>query len=60
MSNFFLRGYVVRDKAGDSYDMVFTGINLNRSWKSDEEWVGDYIATYAGIELSGNPSGLTG
>ncbi|HCO85777.1 MAG TPA: hypothetical protein DIT95_19910, partial [Arenibacter sp.] len=57
--NFFLRGYVVGDKAGDSYDMVFTGININRSWKSDEDWFGDYIATYAGIELSGNPSGLT-
>ena len=57
--NFFLRGYVVGDKAGDSYDMVFTGININRAWKSDEDWFGDYIATYAGIELSGNPSGLT-
>jgi outer membrane receptor protein involved in Fe transport len=57
--NFFVRGYVVGDKAGDSYDMVFTGININRSWKSDEDWFGDYIATYAGIELSGNPSGLT-
>jgi outer membrane receptor protein involved in Fe transport len=57
--NFFVRGYLVGDKAGDSYDMVFTGININRSWKSDEDWFGDYIQTYAGIELSGNPSGLT-
>ena len=29
--NFFLRGYVVSDKAGDSYDMVFTGVNINRA-----------------------------
>ena len=57
--NFFVRGYLVGDKAGDSYDMVFTGININRSWKSDEDWFGDYIQTYAGIELSGNPSGVT-
>ena len=57
--NFFLRGYMVGDNAGDSYDMVFTGININRAWKSDSDWFGDYIATYAGIELSGNPSGLT-
>lgn len=57
--NFFLRGYVVGDKAGNSYDMVFTGININRAWKSDQAWFGDYIATYAGIELSGNPSGLS-
>ncbi|MBQ4819992.1 TonB-dependent receptor [Aquimarina sp. MMG016] len=57
--NFFVRGYLTEDKAGASYDMVFTGININRAWKSDEDWFGDYIATYAGIELSGNPQGLT-
>ncbi|WP_289044544.1 TonB-dependent receptor [uncultured Olleya sp.] len=57
--NFFVRAYEVSDKAGDSYDMVFTGININRAWKSDEDWFGDYIATYAGIELTGNPLGLT-
>lgn len=51
--NFFLRGYVVSDKAGDSYDMVFTGININRAWKSDTDWFGDYIQTYAGATLGG-------
>ena len=51
--NFFLRGYVVSDKAGDSYDMVFTGININRAWKSDTEWFGEYIQTYAGATLGG-------
>jgi len=51
--NFFLRGYVVSDKAGDSYDMVFTGININRSWKSDEDWFGQYIQTYAAATLGG-------
>ncbi|RZS99378.1 TonB-dependent receptor [Aquimarina brevivitae] len=58
-NNFFVRGYVTEDKSGDSYDMVFTGININRDWKSDQEWFGDYIATYATIELTGNPQGLT-
>ena len=51
--NFFLRGYVVSDNAGDSYDMVFTGININRAWKSDEDWFGQYINTYVGATLSG-------
>ncbi|WP_417875358.1 TonB-dependent receptor [Winogradskyella sediminis] len=51
--NFFLRGYVVADKAGDSYDMVFTGININRAWKSDEDWFGDYINTYVAATLGG-------
>lgn len=57
--NFFVRAYVNEDDAGDSYDMVFTGININRAWKSDADWFGDYIQTFAGIELSGNPQGLT-
>jgi len=58
-NNFFVRAYVNKDDAGDSYDMVFTGININRAWKSDADWFGDYIQTYAGIELAGNPLGLT-
>lgn len=49
--NYFVRGYVVADKAGDSYDMVFTGININRAWKSDEDWFGDYINTYVAATL---------
>ncbi len=57
--NFFLRGYVVADSAGDSYDMVFTGININRAWKSDTKWFQDYIGAFAGIALAGNPQGLS-
>ena len=51
--NYFVRGYVVADKAGDSYDMVFTGININRAWKSDADWFGDYINTYVAATLGG-------
>ncbi len=57
--NFFLRGYVVSDNAGDSYDMTVTGIQILNSWKPHAQWFGEYIATYAGIELTGNPMGLT-
>ncbi|PIB31483.1 TonB-dependent receptor [Maribacter sp. 4G9] len=51
--NFFLRGYVVSDKAGDSYDMVFTGININRSWKDDNTWFGEYTGTFVQATLAG-------
>ncbi|SHI69446.1 TonB-dependent Receptor Plug Domain [Arenibacter nanhaiticus] len=51
--NFFVRGYITEDKAGDSYDMVFTGININRAWKSDRQWFGDYINTYAAASFGG-------
>ncbi|MDC0380297.1 TonB-dependent receptor [Flavobacteriaceae bacterium] len=51
--NFFLRGYVVADSAGDSYDMVFTGININRAWKDDNTWFGEYAGTYVQQSLGG-------
>lgn len=51
--NFFLRGYLVGDKAGDSYDMVFTGININRSWKDDNTWFGQYAGTFVQATLGG-------
>jgi len=51
--NFFLRGYLVADKAGDSYDMVFTGININRRWKDDDTWFGEYTGTYFQATLGG-------
>ncbi|HLV39556.1 TonB-dependent receptor [Xanthomarina sp.] len=52
-NNFFVRGYLVADKAGDSYDMTMTGIQINRAWKSDQAWFGDYINTFAGATLGG-------
>lgn len=51
--NFFMRGYVTEDKAGDSYDMVFTGININRLWKDDNTWYGDYVGGYLNAILGG-------
>ena len=52
-NNFFLRGYMVADKAGDSYDMTVTGIQINRAWKSDQQWFQEYIGTFASATLGG-------
>ena len=51
--NFFVRGYVTADDARDSYDLIFTGININRAWKSDQQWFGDYIGAFAAATLGG-------
>lgn len=51
--NFFLRGYVVADKAGDSYDMVFTGINILNDWKDHNTWFGEYTGAYIAATLNG-------
>ncbi|MBU3820810.1 TonB-dependent receptor [Flavobacteriaceae bacterium XHP0103] len=59
--HFFLRGYVVADKAGDSYDMVATGVNINNAWKSREDWYTQYTQAYISTFLTeygsgGNPN----
>ncbi|RKE98592.1 TonB-dependent receptor-like protein [Ichthyenterobacterium magnum] len=51
--NFFLRGYITADNAGDSYDMVFTGLNINRQWKDDETWFGEYTGAFVQGTLAG-------
>ncbi|MBF8149758.1 TonB-dependent receptor [Winogradskyella sp. F6397] len=51
--NFFVRGYVVSDDAGDSYDMVFTGVNILNAWKPHSQWFEEYIGAYAGATLGG-------
>ncbi|TRX34116.1 TonB-dependent receptor [Flavobacterium sp. ZT3R18] len=40
--NFFVRAYRSAEDAGDSYDMRFAGLNVNRAAKSDTNWFTDY------------------
>jgi outer membrane receptor protein involved in Fe transport len=49
--NFFLRGYITSEGAGNSYDSRFAAINVNRRWKSDTQWFTDYAQTYIGARL---------
>jgi outer membrane receptor protein involved in Fe transport len=51
--NFFLRGYTTTEDGGHSYDMLFTGININRKWKSDSQWFGEYAGAYIQSTLAG-------
>ncbi len=57
--HFFVRAYVTEDNAGDSYDMVFTGININRAQKSDQIWYAEYIGAYKQA-FDGNIPGVPG
>ena len=49
--NFFVRGYITDEDAGDSYDSRFAAININRSWKPDTQWFTEYARTYVGARL---------
>jgi outer membrane cobalamin receptor len=51
--NFFLRGYTTTEDGGKSYDMLFTGININRKWKADSQWFGEYAGAYIQSTLGG-------
>ncbi len=52
-NNFFVRGYITDERSGDSYDTRFAGINVNRLWKPDLTWFGEYAATFATATLQG-------
>jgi outer membrane receptor protein involved in Fe transport len=45
-NNFFVRGYVVAEDAGNSYNMTFAGLKVNEEWKSNTNWFTDYATAY--------------
>lgn len=49
--NFFVRAYTNIENAGDSYDMRFAAWNINRAWKSDATWFGEYAQKYISTYL---------
>ncbi|WP_284650804.1 TonB-dependent receptor [Flavobacterium terrisoli] len=51
--NFFVRGYFTTEDGGRSYDMLFTGLNINRAWKPDSTWFGQYAGAYVQSTLLG-------
>lgn len=53
--NFFIRGYTTTEDGGQSYDMTFTALNINRSWKSDQQWFGEYGAAYGAASVGAVP-----
>jgi len=51
--NFFVRGYTTTEDGGKSYDMLFTGLNINRKWKDDKTWFGQYAGAFVQATLAG-------
>ncbi|MFW6157377.1 MAG: TonB-dependent receptor, partial [Balneolaceae bacterium] len=47
-SNYFVRAYTSIENAGDSYDSRFAAWNINRAWKSDQDWFTEYTGAYLG------------
>jgi outer membrane receptor protein involved in Fe transport len=51
--DFFVRGYTTTEDGGRSYDMTFTALNINRTFKSDRNWFTDYATAYSQSVLAG-------
>lgn len=51
--NFFVRGYLTAEDAGDSFDTRFAAININRQWKDDSTWFGQYVGAFVQGTLGG-------
>ena len=49
--DFFVRGYMTTEDAGDSYDMRFTGINIAK--EGAQTWFGEYLEGYLGAVVGG-------
>jgi iron complex outermembrane recepter protein len=49
--NFFARVYGTAEDGGKSYDMTFTALNINRLWKSDQQWFGEYGSAFGAATL---------
>lgn len=56
--NFFARAYMTTEDAGNSYDMVFAGLNVNRQWKPDATWFGQYAGAF--VQATLNPALIGG
>lgn len=52
-SNFFLRAWTTQERSGDSFDAVNLGVNLNRAWKSDSQWFGEYTGAFVQARSQG-------
>jgi len=49
--DFFVRAYMTTENAGDSYDMLFTGVNIAKY--GAQQWFGEYLGGYLGAVLGG-------
>jgi outer membrane receptor protein involved in Fe transport len=55
-SNWFLRATTTQENSGDAYTATTAAFFINRAWKDDATWLGQYTATYSGAISAGASS----
>ena len=53
--NWFLRAYTIQENSGDAYTATTAAIFINRAWKTDADWFGQYTANYSALKAQGIP-----
>ena len=56
--NFFLRAYYTGEDGGDSYDSRIAAWNINKKWRSNEDWFTDYTKIYIAALTGALPGGV--
>jgi outer membrane receptor protein involved in Fe transport len=51
--NWFLRGYTIQENSGDAYTATTAAVAVNRAWKTDANWFGQYAAIYSKERMMG-------
>ena len=49
----FVRAYTTQENSGDSYATTLAALGINRAWKADGDWFGQYTAVYSDVILKG-------
>jgi outer membrane receptor protein involved in Fe transport len=56
--NWFARGYTIQENSGDAYTATTAAVAVNRAWKADATWFGQYAAIYSAQRMGGAPDAL--
>ncbi len=50
--NWLLRAYTTQENSGNSYNLTATTSFFNEAWKSTQQWLPEYVASYLNSRLS--------
>jgi outer membrane receptor protein involved in Fe transport len=56
--NWFARAYTIQENSGDAYTATTAAVAINRAWKTDQNWFGQYAAVYSGTRLAGGTDAM--
>lgn len=60
-ANWYVRAYTTQERSGDSFAVGIAAQGVNETWKSSQQWFGEYVGAYAQAAAAGaNPTAAHG